>query len=86
MMSLDGTISYVELATKANMPEAKLKSVIRMAMTTKIFCQLTSGHIAYTACSALLATNQNHHNWAVFMSDVCAPIPGNMIDAQVAWA
>ncbi|KAG9856420.1 hypothetical protein KCU98_g1476, partial [Aureobasidium melanogenum] len=55
------------------MPEAKLKFIMRMAMTTKIFCQPTSEHVTHTAYSALLATNQNHYNWAVFMSDIYAP-------------
>ncbi|KEQ57560.1 uncharacterized protein M437DRAFT_61252, partial [Aureobasidium melanogenum CBS 110374] len=59
---LDGNIFYVDLAARATMPEVKLKSIIRMNMTTNLFCEPAPEHAAHTAFSALLSTNKNHSN------------------------
>ncbi|THY13931.1 hypothetical protein D6D00_09989 [Aureobasidium pullulans] len=81
----EGGISYSELAQAAGVSEDKLKGVARMAMTTRVFCEPSPGHIMHTSTSKLLATNPNHHDWAVFMCDLSAPTAASMVDAHQAW-
>lgn len=81
----EGGVNYSELAQAANVSENKLKGVIRMAMTTKLFCEPFPGRIMHTSTSKLLATNPNYHDWAVFMCDLSAPTAASMVDAHKAW-
>lgn len=57
-----------------------------MAMTSNLFCEPSSGEIAHTATSALLVTNPNLHDWAVFMTETSAPTAANMVDASKRWS
>lgn len=52
----EGSISYDALAQAANVPEAHLKRVLRLAMTNDLFAEPTPNHVAHSPLSALLTT------------------------------
>ncbi|KAM0545987.1 hypothetical protein ACHAPJ_011099 [Fusarium lateritium] len=76
---------YTELAHDAQVSESRLKSVARMAMTSGLFVEPTSEHIAHSATSALLRTSENFGGWAVFMSNISAPTAAAMVEAHRRW-
>ena len=85
-MPLNGTIGYADLATAANVPEQRLKSIIRMAMTNALFREKPDGeHIGHSATSALLARNEDAHAWASFMCATSAPMAMHMATAHRRW-
>ena len=85
-MPLNGTISYVDLAKAAHVPEQRLKSIIRMAMTDALFCEQPSGKdISHSATTALLARNSDVHAWASYMCANTAPMAMNLAAAHRRW-
>lgn len=54
-------------------------------MTTYILCEPSPGEVAHTAISALLKTNSDYHDWAVFMSDISVPTAAHLLDATLKW-
>ncbi|KAA8644447.1 hypothetical protein EYZ11_003576 [Aspergillus tanneri] len=85
LVPLQGSVSYVDLAVLANVPEDSLKAIARMAITSGLFVENPPQHLAHSATSALLCTNENFHDWAVFMSDISAPTAAAMVDAHEKW-
>nr|WNS47941.1 FunK [Talaromyces coalescens] len=85
LVPLQGDISFDELATAANVPKNKLKSIARMAMTARLFYEPTPEHIAHTATSALLATNQPLHDWALYICKEAVAVALNMVEATEKW-
>jgi 6-hydroxytryprostatin B O-methyltransferase len=82
---LEGEISYADLAGLIGASETRLKSVVRMAMTTGLFLEQTPQHVAHSATSALFSTNEDYHNWAVYATDVSAPVAAAMTEAHERW-
>ena len=79
------SISYHELASHAEVTEERLKSVVRMAITSGIFAESTAQQVEHTAISQLLRDNQNFRDWALFMCDISAPTAGSMAEAHKRW-
>lgn len=74
-MPLSGTIGYADLATAAHVPEQRLKSIMRMAMTNALFREKPDGkHIGHSATSALLARNEDVYVWASYLCAKSAPM------------
>lgn len=84
-MPLEGSISYADLASKANVSEAALKSIARMAMTARLLREPAPEQVAHTAASTLLATSQPLHDWALFMGKEAVSIAMNMVEATEKW-
>lgn len=53
--------------------EARLESLARMAMTSRLFTESTSGLLAYSASSAALRTSSELADWNVWTSTFIAP-------------
>ena len=51
---LDGGATYTEIAKKTGLPQNRATSVIRQAMTNKIFHEDKLNHVVHTAASAIL--------------------------------
>ncbi|ORY59300.1 putative O-methyltransferase [Pseudomassariella vexata] len=85
LVPVKGEISYTDLASLAGTTETRLKSVVRMAMTTGLFLEQTPQQISHSATSALFATNEDYHNWAVYATDVSAPVAAGMVEAHKRW-
>ncbi|OGM43332.1 hypothetical protein ABOM_008734 [Aspergillus bombycis] len=84
-LPLTGSMSYSDLAAKAQVPEQALKSIARMAMTNMLFTEPTPGQIAHSATSALLAANDNMYAWAKYMCDRSTPTAMKMVEAHEKW-
>lgn len=56
-----------------------------MAMTMHLFCESSPGEIAHTATSALLQSNSDFYEWAVFMCEMSAPTAANLLEASLQW-
>ncbi|KAK9481518.1 O-methyltransferase-domain-containing protein [Lipomyces starkeyi] len=86
LVPLSSTITYVDLAAAAKVPEQRLKSIIRMAMTTSLFQELPDGTaVTHSATSALLARNEETHAYAWYMSARTAPCALQMAPAHEKW-
>ncbi|KAK4235625.1 sterigmatocystin 8-O-methyltransferase [Achaetomium macrosporum] len=82
---LDGAISYADLAAVAGVPEQRLKSVVRMAMTSGLFRERPGIGVAHSATSALLARNADTHAWASYLCARTAPMALAMGAAHKRW-
>lgn len=54
-------------------------------MTARLFYEPTPEHIAHTATSALLATNQPLHDWALYICKEAVAVALNMVEATEKW-
>jgi 6-hydroxytryprostatin B O-methyltransferase len=84
----DSSISYAELAAAAGVPEQRLKSIVRMAMTNGLFRERagpTGPAVAHSAASALLARNADVHAWASYLCTRTAPMALAMGAAHKRW-
>lgn len=86
LVPLDNDISYKDLAASACVPEERLKSIIRMAMTNTLFHEQSDGkHVCHSATSALLARNDDVHAYASYMCAKSAPTAMEMTAAHKRW-
>lgn len=85
-MPLRDTISYVDLAAAAHVPEQRLKSIVRMGMTNTLFLEQQNGKcIGHSATSALLARNSDVYAYATYMCAKSAPTAMHMTAAHQRW-
>ncbi|KAI0405960.1 sterigmatocystin 8-O-methyltransferase [Xylaria palmicola] len=81
LVPTSGTISYEDLAAAASkrgssgvaIPEPRLRSIIRMAMTSALFREPEPNQVGHSATSALLARDADVHSWASYLSTRSAP-------------
>ncbi|OTB06153.1 hypothetical protein M426DRAFT_319229 [Hypoxylon sp. CI-4A] len=67
-MPICGAISYADLAVAARVPEQRLESIVRMAITNTLFREQPGGkHIGKSAMSVLLARNNDIYAYATHM-------------------
>ncbi|GAB1312819.1 S-adenosyl-L-methionine-dependent methyltransferase [Madurella fahalii] len=79
-------ISYADLAAAAGVPEQRLKSIVRMAMTNALFREQHDGkHITHSAVSALLARNDGVYAYATYICSRSAPMAMQMATAHQRW-
>ena len=85
-MPLNDTISYADLAAAAHVPEQRLKSIVRMAMTNTLFREQADGHyVGHSATSALLSRNEDVYAYATYMCAKSAPTAMHMPAAHQRW-
>lgn len=86
LVPLTGTISYADLAAAAHVPDLRLKSIVRMAMTNALFREHEDGkNLGHSATSALLARSDDVYAWASYMCAYSAPMAMNMAAAHKRW-
>ncbi|KAK6511688.1 hypothetical protein TWF481_000596 [Arthrobotrys musiformis] len=78
---LDGEISYAEIAEKCKLPELKIRQVLRLAMTNRIFYEPRHGYVAHTAQSRLLREDPLMRNWVSYNTDDLAPASLQVVEA-----
>ena len=66
-------------------PEAQLKAVSHMAMTSNFLCEPIAGELAHTPASAMFVTNPALLNWALFMAKGSAPTASKLVEATEKW-
>ncbi|KAJ6092096.1 hypothetical protein N7467_004065 [Penicillium canescens] len=86
LVPLNDPINYTDLAAAAKVPEQRLKSIIRMAMTNSLFREQPDGRsVGHSATSALLARNEDVHAYALYMSARTARCALQMAPAHQKW-
>jgi 6-hydroxytryprostatin B O-methyltransferase len=86
LVPLDDAISYADLAAAANVPEQRLKSILRMAMTNSLFREQPDGKsVRHSATSAFLGRNSDVHAYAAYMCTQSAPMAMHMTGAHQRW-
>ncbi|PWY71774.1 S-adenosyl-L-methionine-dependent methyltransferase [Aspergillus sclerotioniger CBS 115572] len=79
-------ISYTDLSTMSGIPEPRLKSILRMAMTNSLFLELPdTQHVTHSATSAFLSRNPDAHTYASYMCAKSAPMALDMAAAHQKW-
>ncbi|KAI0517276.1 sterigmatocystin 8-O-methyltransferase [Xylaria bambusicola] len=81
LVPASGTISYEDLAAAASkrassgiaVPVARLRSIVRMVMTSALFREPEPNQVGHSATSALLAQDADVHSWASYLSKRSAP-------------
>ncbi|KAH9844670.1 Hydroxyindole O-methyltransferase [Teratosphaeria destructans] len=80
-----GSITFAELAQRANVSEAALKTVARMAMTAHLLHEPEPETLAHTAASKAIAESQPFHDWAVHIAKEAIHIAMSMVEATERW-
>ncbi|OOF90715.1 hypothetical protein ASPCADRAFT_211898 [Aspergillus carbonarius ITEM 5010] len=78
---LDRAVPYSEVATTANVDENRLKSVLRLAMTNRLFCEPRPGFVAHNAASALLVTSPALNDWVGYTTEETYPASVKLVEA-----
>ena len=86
LVPLNDSISYADLAAFAQVPEQRLKSMIRMAMTDALFREQSDGRsVRHSATSAFLARDNEAYTYATYMCTRSAPMAMHMAAAHAKW-
>lgn len=86
LVPLNNPISYEDLSAASGIPERRLKSVLRMAMTNALFREQPDGtHVLHSATSVLLARDKNVYAYATYMCTRSAAMAMNMAAAYQRW-
>ena len=67
------------------MPEQRLKSIVRMAMTNTLFSEPAPNTVTHSATSALFVENENVYAWATYLCETSAPTAAKLVEASVKW-
>jgi 2-polyprenyl-6-methoxyphenol hydroxylase-like FAD-dependent oxidoreductase len=82
---LSGRIAYEELASKAEVPIAQLRSIVRMAGTSGFLMEPERGFVGHTAVSSLLAKDSSFMDWARWLVDYSVPTALKAAEATEKW-
>ncbi|KAK6529440.1 hypothetical protein TWF281_008613 [Arthrobotrys megalospora] len=77
----EGDISYAEIGEICKVPELKIRQVLRLAMTNRIFYEPRHGYVAHTAQSRLLREDPLMRNWVSYNTDDLAPASLQVVEA-----
>ncbi|OJJ05843.1 hypothetical protein ASPVEDRAFT_138962 [Aspergillus versicolor CBS 583.65] len=81
----EGTITYTELAAKANVAVVHAKSIMRMAITSGLFEEPEPQKVGHSAASLCIRNDQNERTRAAWFCDVSAPTAAAMVYAHAKW-
>lgn len=76
---------YSEVASLANVPEAQLRSICRMLMTSNFLCEPKADEVAHNNVSSTFITNSGFVDWASFITQVSMRAAAQMTDATEKW-
>ena len=82
---LDGGATYTEIAAKTGLSLHRATSVIRQAMTNKIFHEDKLNHIVHTATSAVLVKDPVMWDWVGFFVEESYPASASWTKAMVRY-
>ncbi|KIX06362.1 uncharacterized protein Z518_04338 [Rhinocladiella mackenziei CBS 650.93] len=81
LVPLDGTRSYAEIASSADVDEGRLRRILRQAMTNRIFCEPQKGFVAHTAASSALIRDKGTLNWVGYTLEESFPASTKLVEA-----
>lgn len=79
---LSGGSTYPEIAKKVNLPEHRVKSVIRQAALNRIFAEDVPNHVIHTASSAIFLRNKSMLDWSGHFLEEIFPTSVKMVEAM----
>ena len=86
LVPLEGSISYHELSSVANVPENLLRSHIRLAMTCHLFQESGPiGMVAHSSVSRQLASDPSLVSWGQYFANSVFPTATKNVNATAAW-
>ncbi|KAH8588090.1 S-adenosyl-L-methionine-dependent methyltransferase [Bisporella sp. PMI_857] len=78
---IDSTATFAEIARKVALSELNVRRFLRHAMTNRIFCEPSSGIVAPTAASRVLAQDAAMDAWLGFCVEDMWPAVSRTVDA-----
>lgn len=78
---LDGSVLYSEIAQISLVPEAQLRRIARMMMTSNFLCEPKPGELAHTTLSASFVTNPALCDSTMFLTSVVKPAMDKCVEA-----
>lgn len=81
IVPLEGDISYADIAAAVKVPVNKIRQVLRLAMTNRVFYEPRHGYVAHTAASRLLKEDPHMMAWIPFNTDDLAPASLKVVEA-----
>ncbi|KAK8124677.1 O-methyltransferase- family 2 [Apiospora kogelbergensis] len=85
------SITYDEISAKVQECTGKvilpfqLRTLLRHAMTNRVFCEPQKNRVAHTQMSRLLATNPKSNAWVGFLTGDLFPAFANVVAAMETW-
>ncbi|WEW59435.1 O-methyltransferase [Emydomyces testavorans] len=83
IVPLKEDISFADIAATANVAEDHVRRILRFAMTNNIFHEPRPDHVAHTAASSLLATDEKVKAWVGYTCEDSFPTSVHAVDASV---
>ncbi|KAI5370385.1 Putative O-methyltransferase domain, FAD-binding domain, O-methyltransferase COMT-type [Septoria linicola] len=80
-----GTISYVDLASKANVPPMQLRGIARMAICNGFLEEPEVNQLRHSRISALFARDESYLSWARWMVNYSVPTALQLNNATRQW-
>ncbi|PHH68066.1 hypothetical protein CDD80_286 [Ophiocordyceps camponoti-rufipedis] len=78
-------ITYPQLATLASVPAGRLRSVVRMAMTSGLFVEQQPGCVSHNQLSLSFAQDESLGDWATFIIRYGQPSAAAFTEATARW-
>ena len=82
---LDGGATYTEIAEKTGLSQHRVTSVIRQAMTNRIFLEDKLNHVVHTATSAILVKDPVMWDWVGHFVEEAYPTCASWTKAMVRY-
>lgn len=79
------TMTYAEVAHRADVPLTTMTSVIRMAMVFGFFQETRDGALRHTTLSSAFAIESDLYNWMMYMAKETAPTVAHFVKATERW-
>ncbi|RDA89826.1 hypothetical protein CP533_6954 [Ophiocordyceps camponoti-saundersi (nom. inval.)] len=78
-------ISYADVAASASVPTKRLRSVVRMAMTSGLFRETATGKLSHNTLSLTFAQHDSYRDWANFIVKYSQPSAAALAEATARW-
>lgn len=85
LVPLEGGITYAALAQAADVPEALLRSTLRLAMTSRLFQEPDSHLVSHSPVSRQLAGNPGLRDWGRYFANTVIPTAVRHLEAIDTW-
>lgn len=79
------SITYADVAAKANVPVTRLKAIARMAMTAGFLCETVDGYLSHTPLSGIFVQNEHLRIQLYHMVEQTIPLMAAFTQATDMW-
>lgn len=85
LVPLDASISYAELAEKADLDVDRLTRILRLGIARRVFVEEEPGRVAHSSASRLIAEDERMEAWVGAGVHDMAPAAGRVVEALGKW-